>query len=380
MNNNDFHPPSTDPQSAQTQPIEPANFNQGNQSNQPNHNAQSHDASSFDGTQTARYATPHDGSAQYGAFQYDSSPYGAPQYGASQYGASQYGAPQGAMLPSGYPANYDAAYRPWNGWAIAGFVSSFFAGIIGIVLSIIGLVQTGKRNERGRGLSIAGIVIGAISTLLSLLLIIGITAAVMRYGVENGGWNVGYSWDFGDSSNPGSSGQRDSSTQDGNGMNGDLDNFTDSNVQGDSGTSLSPGVILNPEYVEDVADDIEGSVDDSMDDIHARNTSVNTLDDLVSSDAFIARATKEAAELSLYGVAMKYSVAGDTITYQYAVDDSYTEYTSVFERELSDYDNDMQSTINQIGRVCTTTEKLNLRLHIISESGTTIFDRTYTER
>lgn len=351
MSNNDFHPPSKDPryedssryadsQSTQTQPIETVN------SNQDNHNTQ----------------------------------YMPPQYDASQYGTPQYAAPQGGMPAGGYPGNYYSNYRPWNAWAIAGFIVSFFAGIIGVVLSIIGLVQIDKRNERGRGLAIAGIVVGAISTLLAILMTVGVATMITQHGLENGSWNMEYSWDSGNIDNPGGSGQNDSVTQGDGSLDGSAGDSTDLNAQGDSVFGLSPGVALSADYVEDVADDIEGSIDDSMDDIHARNTSVNTLDDLIASDVFIAAAKREAAELAVHSVAMEYSVDGDTITYQYTTDDRYAEFASVLERELSDFDNDMQDTINQMGRVCATNDKLNLRLYIVSESGSTIFDRTYTER
>lgn len=41
-------------------------------------------------------------------------------------------------------------------------------GLAGLILSIIGLVQVGKTNERGKGLAIAGIAVGAASLLFGL--------------------------------------------------------------------------------------------------------------------------------------------------------------------------------------------------------------------
>ena len=60
-----------------------------------------------------------------------------------------------------------------NGLAIAGFVCSFVAQIVGLVLSIIGLVQIKKSGEKGRGLAIAGIIISAVGIFLTILIIIG---------------------------------------------------------------------------------------------------------------------------------------------------------------------------------------------------------------
>lgn len=79
----------------------------------------------------------------------------------------------------------------YNGLSIAGFCVScaaiFFnltlfglAGIAGLILSIIGLRQCNARGDKGRGLAIAGIVIGAVLTLLTILTIV-LMAIAMNY-------------------------------------------------------------------------------------------------------------------------------------------------------------------------------------------------------
>lgn len=50
----------------------------------------------------------------------------------------------------------------WNGLAIAGFVVSFFAATVGLILSIIGYRQCKKTNEKGRSLALAGIIISSV--------------------------------------------------------------------------------------------------------------------------------------------------------------------------------------------------------------------------
>lgn len=71
----------------------------------------------------------------------------------------------------------------YNGLSIAGFCVScaaiFFnrtlfglAGIAGLILSLIGLRQCNACGDKGRGLAIAGIVIGAVLTLLVILSIV----------------------------------------------------------------------------------------------------------------------------------------------------------------------------------------------------------------
>lgn len=75
-----------------------------------------------------------------------------------------------------------------NGLAIAGFVLSIISipccgltSFLGIILSIIGLVQINKQDEGGKGYAIAGIIISGIMFLfLVVLYLIGIFAGVME--------------------------------------------------------------------------------------------------------------------------------------------------------------------------------------------------------
>lgn len=64
-----------------------------------------------------------------------------------------------------------------NGLAIAGFVCSLcgfvtcgLTSFVGLILSIVGLVKSKDYNENGKGLSIAGIIIGAIFILIYILI------------------------------------------------------------------------------------------------------------------------------------------------------------------------------------------------------------------
>ena len=105
-------------------------------------------------------------------------PYGQPApYGQqTTYGQEQ---PYGQQPPYGtpnygYPGTYQApAQKPGKALGIGGLVLSclFFlpyASVAGLILSIIGLVKSRKANERN-GPALAGIIIGAIVFLLTLL-------------------------------------------------------------------------------------------------------------------------------------------------------------------------------------------------------------------
>ena len=64
-----------------------------------------------------------------------------------------------------------------NGLAIAALVSSFFVSILGIILGFVALNQIKTSGEQGRGLALAGIIIGFVAVGITLLVII-ISAAV----------------------------------------------------------------------------------------------------------------------------------------------------------------------------------------------------------
>ncbi|NMO51647.1 hypothetical protein HH310_10650 [Actinoplanes sp. TBRC 11911] len=61
--------------------------------------------------------------------------------------------------PGGYPPPQQ---QGMSGLAITGFILSFLGGLLGLILSVIAIFQTGKGKKRGRGLAIAGVVISLI--------------------------------------------------------------------------------------------------------------------------------------------------------------------------------------------------------------------------
>ena len=72
----------------------------------------------------------------------------------------------------------------YNPMAIAGFITSCgcilfggLAGLVGLILSLIGFHQTSVREEKGKGFAIAGIIIGCLSVAVTILLIIYIANA-----------------------------------------------------------------------------------------------------------------------------------------------------------------------------------------------------------
>lgn len=69
---------------------------------------------------------------------------------------------------------------PLNTMCVAGFVCSFFFAVVGLVLSIIGYNQTKDgNNSTNKGLSIAGIVISAVSLSGSFVAVIAVIIGVL---------------------------------------------------------------------------------------------------------------------------------------------------------------------------------------------------------
>lgn len=72
--------------------------------------------------------------------------------------------------------NLEHGYRKTNGFAIAGFVLSFFGGILGLIFSIIGRNQCLERGDDGENLAKAGIIISLVVMLVSFF--VGLACAV----------------------------------------------------------------------------------------------------------------------------------------------------------------------------------------------------------
>ena len=103
--------------------------------------------------------------------------------------------------PPGYPGPYDP-YHPYqdrsretNGLAIGSLATSIAGALLGIplsfvcyigilipivgaVLGAVALSQIKRTNQRGRGLAIAGIVIGATAAVLLVIFVVTVIAAV----------------------------------------------------------------------------------------------------------------------------------------------------------------------------------------------------------
>ena len=118
----------------------------------------------------------------YPAGPYPAGPYPAGPYPAGPYAASTPPAPPGYAVygqPTGAPTAFSGMAIAGFVLALAGLVPCFWIwlqlpGVLGVVFSLVGLSQTRAGAKRGRGLAIAGLVVGVITILIT----IGFTAFV----------------------------------------------------------------------------------------------------------------------------------------------------------------------------------------------------------
>ncbi|ORM30114.1 DUF4190 domain-containing protein [Williamsia sp. 1135] len=94
---------------------------------------------------------------------------------------------QGYGYPPQYPVQYPVA-RPTNGLAIGALVASLVFAPLGIVLGHVALSQIKKNGDEGRGLAIAGLIIGYVLTVLGIItwiIIIAFINAVNDYEYDD---------------------------------------------------------------------------------------------------------------------------------------------------------------------------------------------------
>ncbi|ANP73847.1 DUF4190 domain-containing protein [Cryobacterium arcticum] len=109
---------------------------------------------------------------------YGSAP-AAPAYGSAP--AAQAYSPQGYGQPN--------AADKWNVLAIISLVSAFFVSLAAVICGHIALSQIKKTGEKGRGLAIAGLVLGYVGLIGGIIFIIVIVLATIA-GINNGSYST----------------------------------------------------------------------------------------------------------------------------------------------------------------------------------------------
>jgi hypothetical protein len=123
------------------------------------HTPHSEQPSQWGGEPTSTYGSP----PQYQPYTQQYQPYQQPYQ------------PAGAPPYPGYPPQYVPGMNPTNPLAIASLIVSIVGfGLIGVILGHIALSQIKRSNgyERGRGLAIAGLIIGYAEIAIGLLIML----------------------------------------------------------------------------------------------------------------------------------------------------------------------------------------------------------------
>lgn len=78
------------------------------------------------------------------------------------------------------PSGYGPAPQKTNTMAILGLIFAFVFSPLGILFSAMGLSQIKKRREGGRGLALAGLILSIVFTLLAVVAVVFVFAAVQQ--------------------------------------------------------------------------------------------------------------------------------------------------------------------------------------------------------
>ena len=258
----------------------------------------------------------------------------------------QGGQPNGQPGWSGsYGSVPPEANRKYNGLAIAGFICSFLVSLLGLILSIVGLDQIKKQGGKGKGLAIAGIIISAAGMVIQVILVIALIAGGASYAIkaiDEAKTDSSYSQS--------SSGNGDSSDK--------------SKAQ----------------------DNLDDALDDTLDETHDDLTDgdyglYDSIQDFVDYSEFKDSIESEADTFADTGITFNYRVDGDTLVYEYVLDDSYASLGDTFASSLDAMDSTYQSTANLLGSMCKASSgKASLRVIMHTQSGQSLYDKTWTEK
>ena len=246
----------------------------------------------------------------------------------SQQGQQPYGGqippqipPQEPMAGYGAPQNNDK----WNGLVIAGFVCAFLVPIVGLILSIIGMVQINKNGGKSKGMAIAGIIVSVVVMVLNGLLVFSMV------------------------------------------------NAANSAVQTAITASQSPSSSSSsPSTTDPDIDDLDNDVDTLPEGV--------TLEDLLSMPTFKEQIERQTTAGMPDNMDMKVSAKGNTLTFDATINESLTDdqveqVRSMAESVLGSQMEEIAGNLNsELG-----TDDVVVHLTMKLADGQTIVDKDYTE-
>lgn len=230
-------------------------------------------------------------------------------------------------------------------WLLPVFICSFLVSLLGLILSIVGLDQIKKQGGKGKGLAIAGIIISAAGMVIQVILVIALIAGGASYAIKA------------------------------------IDEAkTDSSYsQSSSGNGDSSDKSKAQDNLDDALDDTLGETHDDLAD--GDYGLYDSIQDFVDSSEFKDSIESKADTFADTGITFNYRVDGDTLVYEYVLDDSYASLGDTVASSLDAMDSTYQSTANLLGSMCKTSSgKASLRVIMHTQSGQSLYDKTWTEK
>lgn len=288
------------------------------------------------GAPTAAYGEPLAGGAP-GAYGQPAAPYGGEQptaaygqpYGANQYGDPQYGNQPPTIAPQGYGNPY----------------------------------QQEPPKKKSRGPLIAGITAGVVAVIAIIVVVVLFATGV-----------IGGKKDSSADAKPNTSTsqtQGDSKSKSGN-SNGD--SSSNGNSDGSSSDDLN-----------NLDDALQNGADDTNNDLNndrsngSSSSGKPSLEEFVNSSAIQSQLDSMASSYKDMGISIKAYAEGNTLVYDYTLSDTYSSMGDMMTSSLDGMDSTFKSVAQTLNETCDTGGNAKVRVYLHTESGKTLFDKSYTE-
>ena len=263
-----------------------------------------------------------DGGTPYGG-EAPTAAYGQP-YGANQYGDPQYGNQPPAIAPQGYGNPY----------------------------------QQEPPKKKSRGPLIAGITAGVVAVIAVIVVVVLFATGV-----------IGGKKDSSADAKPNTS---TSQTQGDSKSNGD--SSSNGNSDGSSSNDLN-----------NLDDALQNGADDTNNDLN--NDSFNgpsssgkpSLEEFVNSSEIQSQLDSMTSSYQGMGISIKAYAEGNTLVYDYTLSDTYSSMGDMMTSSLDGMDSTFKSVAQTLNETCDTGGNAKVRVYLHTESGKTLFDKSYTE-
>ena len=141
-------------------------------------------------------------------------------------------------------------------------------------------------------------------------------------------------------------------------------------------------IVGGASYASKAIDELDDTLGETHDDLTDGDYGLyDSIQDFVDSLEFKDSIESEADTFADTGITFNYRVDGDTLVYEYVLDDSYASLGDTAASSLDAMDSTYQSTANLLGSMCKTSSgKASLRVIMHTQSGQSLYDKTWTEK